>query len=124
MRALKLICSGLLQTLVCAALWLPAISAADDSRTQRDVETMRRHYKMTQPERRGESGLDVQVRTRENWRKLRVGMAEAEVESLLGRPDRVEAVNGAVRWHYDREHDKGWVGFARDARTVLEWRYF
>jgi outer membrane protein assembly factor BamE (lipoprotein component of BamABCDE complex) len=124
MRALDSICSRLLQILVCAALLLPAISAADESRTQRDLETMRRHYKMTQPERRGEPALELQLRDREGWRKLRVGMSEAEVEKWLGKPDRIEDVEGATRWHYHREHDKGWVSFTRDAHTVLEWRYF
>lgn len=124
MPRLKLIWCGLLQVSVCSALWLPACSVAEDSRTQRDIETLRRHYRMTQPERRDGAGLDVQVRTRENWRRLRVGMTEAEVESLLGRPDRIDILESEVRWHYDREHDKGWVGFTGDSRAVLEWRYF
>jgi hypothetical protein len=124
MRVLKSICCCLLQTLVCVALWLPAVSAADESRAQRDLETMRRHYKMTQPERRGDPALELQLRDREGWQKLRVGMSEAEVEKWLGKPDRIEEVEGATRWHYDRAHDKGWVAFAHDARTVVEWRYF
>jgi hypothetical protein len=124
MRALKSICCRLLQASVCVALWLPAVSAADESRAQRDLETMRRHYKMTQPDRRGEPALELQLHDREGWRKLRVGMSEAEVEKWLGKPDRIEEVEGATRWHYDREPDKGWVGFAHDVRTVVEWRYF
>jgi len=113
----------LIAALVFVSLLTPIV-AAEDSRTQRDIETMRRHYRMTHPERRDGTGLEVEVRTREKWRKLRAGMAETEVERLLGKPDRIETVTSAVRWHYDQEGDKGWVGFARDSRTVLEWRYF
>ncbi len=68
--------------------------------------------------------LDSPLRT--GWSALRVGMSEADVNRLLGTPDRVEG-GGAEpnRWMWGQPGAKGgWVAFDPGARTVKEWRTF
>ena len=41
----------------------------------------------------------------QNWRQLRRGMKMGEVRTLLGEPDRVEALGGlSTVWHWDSVH--------------------
>jgi hypothetical protein len=56
------------------------------------------------------------------WAKLRVGLDEGQVASLLGAPDRVERLAQAARWHWDKGAETGWVEFAGEPPRVREWR--
>lgn len=53
-----------------------------------------------------------------NWRKLRNGISEAEVEALLGSPLKVNANEGYFVWWYD---NLGFVRFDTKSRKVEAW---
>lgn len=42
---------------------------------------------------------DKGLNYRENWRQLREGMSQDQVQELLGRPDRIDGGRNAI-WHY------------------------
>ena len=94
--------------------------SGDDSRIQRLEESIRAL------ERRVAS-LEEQLRERPvasrvapdkvNWRKLRNGMAESDVEQLLGSPSKVWVNEAFIKWYYSG----GSVQFDPDSHTVTEW---
>ena len=48
-------------------------------------------------------------------KEIRVGMTRRDVESTLGRPDKVSGQNGQLRYHYqDRQGNRRQVSFDRD----------
>jgi hypothetical protein len=53
-----------------------------------------------------------------NWRKLKSGMTENDVEQLLGSPERVVASAGFVLWSYP---SFGGVKFDGRSHTVTGW---
>jgi hypothetical protein len=53
-----------------------------------------------------------------NWRKLKRGMSESEVEQLLGSPERVDARIAVVEWSYP---GYGSVSFDTDSHRVRSW---
>jgi hypothetical protein len=55
-----------------------------------------------------------------NWRKLRKGMSEDEVEQLLGSPSRVDVFGVIAIWHYG-DASRGQVRFDADKHTVDAW---
>ena len=55
-----------------------------------------------------------------NWRKLRNGMSEGEVESLLGSPSKVNANQAFFIWYYDYPSG-GDVRFDGRSRKVEAW---
>jgi len=54
-----------------------------------------------------------------NWRKLRNGMSESDVEQILGSPSKVDNYGSFFFWHYDYPSG-GHVKFGR-SRTVEGW---
>ena len=54
---------------------------------------------------------------KENWRKLRRGMSEGEVEQLLGSPSTINEYGSFSVWHYGT----GKVTFRGGRRTVDGW---
>jgi hypothetical protein len=55
---------------------------------------------------------------RANWRKLKNGMKESEVEQLLGSPTKVDANPLRKQWHYGTG---AYVEFDSDSRKVIGW---
>jgi hypothetical protein len=53
-----------------------------------------------------------------NWRKLKSGMTESDVEQLLGSPENVDANPVFVIWHYP---SFGQVDFDGRSHTVKGW---
>jgi hypothetical protein len=53
-----------------------------------------------------------------NWRQLKKGMTESEVEKLLGSPTRVQAFGSFTLWQYG---GRGEVQFDGESRTVTGW---
>lgn len=58
---------------------------------------------------------------RANWRKLRNGMSESEVEQLLGSPAKVNNYGPFITWQYGHGAG-GEVKFDGGSRTVTGWR--
>jgi outer membrane protein assembly factor BamE (lipoprotein component of BamABCDE complex) len=56
-----------------------------------------------------------------NWRRIKRGLSEAEVETLLGNPTKVETLGQFTIWYYG-ERDDGEVQFDGERRTVSGWR--
>ena len=54
-----------------------------------------------------------------NWRKLKKGMTESDVESLLGSPTKVDAFGPLTIWRYGNHG--GEVKFDGNGRTVTGW---
>jgi outer membrane protein assembly factor BamE (lipoprotein component of BamABCDE complex) len=52
-----------------------------------------------------------------NWRKLKKGLSEGDVEQLLGSPSRVDAFGPYTAWHYG----SGSVEFDADTQKVESW---
>lgn len=61
-------------------------------------------------------------RERGNWRQLRQGMTEDQVERLLGEADRVNVNEYFFTWYYGGYADGGQVQFDADTRRVESWR--
>ena len=59
---------------------------------------------------------------RQNWRQLKAGMKEADVERLLGHPAKVKANKVFVTWHYSPYPMGGEVTFDADNLRVNGWR--
>lgn len=55
-----------------------------------------------------------------NWRRLKKGLSEADVERLLGNPTKVDAFGPMTIWHYGDLHG-GQVEFDGESRTVEAW---
>ena len=55
-----------------------------------------------------------------NWRRIKRGLSEADVETLLGNPTKVETIGPFTIWHYG-EKDGGEVQFDGERRTVSGW---
>jgi hypothetical protein len=53
-----------------------------------------------------------------NWRKLKSGMTESEVEQLLGSPQNVRANEASVTWFYP---SLGNVRFDGKSHTLVAW---
>lgn len=53
-----------------------------------------------------------------NWRQLKKGMSESDVEKLLGSPTRVDAFGAFTMWKYGI---RGEVHFDGESRTVTGW---
>ncbi len=60
----------------------------------------------------GNSG-DIQ-----NWRQLRKGMSEHDVERLLGSPEKIIALSD-IQWYYN--YPRGLVYFSAESRKVDGW---
>jgi outer membrane protein assembly factor BamE (lipoprotein component of BamABCDE complex) len=66
------------------------------------------------------SAAEVSQSTR-NWRQLRMGMTEGDVEQLLGVPGKVDANQYSTTWYYGYPVG-GTVRFGGSSRTVESWR--
>ena len=55
-----------------------------------------------------------------NWRKLRSGMAESDVEQVLGSPSRADANEAFITWFYGYPSG-GRVRFDAKSHTVQGW---
>jgi hypothetical protein len=94
-----------------------------DSRTARLEETVR-----VLEERVGALEAKLQSRitparapsSKANWRQLQKGMAQGEVEQLLGEPTKIEVYQSFTVWHYGSPGG-GTVQFDGDTRTVESW---
>ena len=56
-----------------------------------------------------------------NWRRLRKGMSESEVEQLLGSPTKVNVSRVFTVWYYAGDRSRGEVRFDGETRTVDSW---
>ena len=112
--------------LVAAVLLTPGVDTAiaqsnDDSRVARLEETVRLLEQRV-------ATLEAQLHAaptpapvapaKANWRKLRNGMSEADVERLLGSPSKVNANQVTFVWWYDAT---GFVRFDATSRNVVAW---
>jgi hypothetical protein len=55
-----------------------------------------------------------------NWRKLKSGMTEGQVEQLLGAPSRVDENPMVITWSYV-DQSSGTVRFDARLRKVMSW---
>ena len=55
-----------------------------------------------------------------NWRRLRQGMTMADVSTLLGQPDRVDAMSVVIIWYYG-DASGGTVTFDAQSQHVTGW---
>jgi hypothetical protein len=109
--------------LVCAAISDPAHAA--DPGTDPRIERLEQSFKDLE---RRVASLEAQLGERPsasqvapakvNWRKLKSGMTENDVEQLLGSPEKVDANPVFVRWWYP---SYGHVQFDGRSHTVTEW---
>ncbi len=77
------------------------------------------------------AALEAQLRERnapasvpagkENWRKLKHGMSESEVEKLLGSPTKVDANPSFFEWRYGNSRTSAHVQFDTESRKVTGW---
>ena len=61
-------------------------------------------------------------RQRKNWLKLKRDMTTAEVEEILGAPDRVDLGRGLTYWRYDPEHEGPQAMFNADSMLLEFWK--
>lgn len=74
-----------------------------DSRLQKLEETIRvleRRVASLEDQLREKNASAPVTAGKLNWRKLRQGMSEGDVEQLLGSPSRVDAFGIFTVWHY------------------------
>ena len=55
-----------------------------------------------------------------NWRQLRVGMKEQQVEALLGSPSKVDMYSHQFIWYYNYPLG-GHISFDSESRVVKTW---
>ncbi|NTV26012.1 MAG: hypothetical protein HGB01_07350 [Chlorobiaceae bacterium] len=55
-----------------------------------------------------------------NWRQLRRGMIEQDVESLLGSPEKVIVSKYIINWYYN--FPMGEIEFNTESRRLEQWR--
>jgi hypothetical protein len=97
--------------------------SSDDARVQKLEETV-------QALERRVASLEAQLRDRStsanstpanaNWRGLKIGMRESDVEQLLGRPSKIDTSKYLVTWYYNYPLG-GSVNFGGETRTVERW---
>lgn len=93
-----------------------------DSRVQRLEETIQileRRVASLETQLREQSSASSVAIDKVNWRKLKHGMSERDVESLLGSPSKVDANQVFFTWYYG---DRGYVRFDTTSRKVDGWR--
>jgi len=94
-----------------------------DSKVQKLEETIRaleRRVAMLEEQLRDKSPQVPVASDKANWRMLKKGMSESDVERLLGSPTRVDAFGSFTVWHYG-ERSRAEVQFDGDSRTVQSW---
>lgn len=121
MRVLRWIGVAAILVTVCG----PAFAqSSDDSRIQRLEETVRtleRRVAAVEAQLSEPSAPVSVVPDKVNWRKLKSGMTEGQVEQLLGSPWKVDENKVYVTWGYD-EHSLAYVRFDARSRKVIGWR--
>lgn len=83
---------------------------------QRRVESL--EQRTSQPDSNASTKKSGNSEDMHNWRQLRIGMNEREVESLLGEPSRVDMSSHSFMWSYPQA---GHITFDAAARTVRTW---
>jgi hypothetical protein len=90
---------------------------------ERKVEQLQRRLDAVEGKLQSSSGAPAAIhpgssKDIRNWRQLRSGMNEQDVERLLGAPERVMANEAFIMWNYPRGGD---VRFDPDSRLVEAW---
>ena len=61
-----------------------------------DLESLLSHYDAKERSKKGE---DISWENKKNWRKLKIGMNQAEVQAILGKP--IKTIKGVrILWYY------------------------
>jgi SmpA / OmlA family len=95
----------------------------DDSRVQKLEEAVRvleRRVAILEDELREETAPTPVASGTANWRKLRNGMSQEDVEQLLGSPSKVDANLYSIAWYYGYPSG-GRVQFDARSRKVEGW---
>jgi hypothetical protein len=95
---------------------MPSTTNTTQSTLERRVAELER--RVSALEQQGRSGSEATspasagngYRNIENWRQLKTGMTERQVEALLGRPERIDGGNVSF-WHYSQSGGNGRVTF-------------
>ena len=115
-------------------LWVPLLlllaapgealaQSSVDSRVQKLEETIRAlelRVTVLEEQLRERQASNTVASDKVNWRKLKKGMSESDVEKLLGSPSKVDAFGPFTIWHYGFPSG-GQVQFDGDSRTVTGW---
>lgn len=118
-----------------SALWLVAVflmvgfgdalaETSSESRLQRledAVRVLEQRVAALEEQLRAAATPTAVAPGKANWRKLRNGMSEGEVEQLLGSPSRVDNMGPIVFWYYGYPVG-GAVQFDGRNRTVKGWQ--
>jgi hypothetical protein len=99
----------------------PVFASDADSRIQRleeSISALERRVASLEAQLHERPSASQVAPDKANWRKLKSGMAETDVEQLLGSPETVEANEVYVVWRYQAH---GQVEFDGRSHTVKAW---
>jgi hypothetical protein len=87
---------------------------------RRRIESMRAPPASNLPSK--DASLQIETQSLGLWSALKPGMTEGEVQSLLGKPDRIEDRAQATRWYWNKGETRGgWVSFDQESHKVIAW---
>jgi hypothetical protein len=89
-------------------------------RLEETVRTLERRVDTLEDQLRQRNAAPSIPPDKVNWRRIKRGLSEADVETLLGSPTRVETLGPFTIWHYG-DGDGGEVQFDGERRTVNGW---
>ena len=113
-------------TLAAMALQSPSAVFAQssvDTRVQKLEETIQvleRRVASLEAQLREQTAPASAAQDTANWRKLKQGMSESDVEQLLGRPSKVDVYGTTTDWFYG-PYREGSVRFFGTPRKVSRW---
>ena len=84
------------------------------------VRTLERRVEVLEEQLRQRQRPSSSTADKSNWRQLRRGMSDSEVEKLLGSPTRVDAYGSFTVWYYG-SGPGGRVQFESRSGTVESW---
>ena len=97
--------------------------SSDDARVQKLEEAIRvleRRVASLENQLRERNASAPVASGQRNWRKLKKGMSEGDVEQLLGSPSKIDMLGPISIWYYDYPLG-GDVKFDSDKHTVTAW---
>jgi hypothetical protein len=95
--------------------------SAADSRIQKleeSISALERRVASLEAQLRERPPVSHVAPDKANWRKLKRGMSESDVEQLLGSPERIDARTAVVEWSYP---GYGSVSFDTDSHRLSRW---
>lgn len=91
------------------------------SKLEEKVRLLEQRVAALEGQSRGGAATSSVAPDKVNWRKLRNGMSEADVEQLLGSPSKVESNIVFTTWYYGHYPTGGQVQFDTTSQTVEGW---